>query len=99
MKDDMPGARALKWSLALSAGLAGLLMASQGIAMGSKPAKVAAPACAPDNAGLTLPDGFCATVFADKLGQARQMAVGADGTLYVNTWLAPTNCAKSRSAN
>jgi glucose/arabinose dehydrogenase len=46
-------------------------------------------ACAKDNAGLTLPKGFCATVFADKLGQPRHMAVAADGTLYVNSWLSP----------
>jgi hypothetical protein len=37
-------------------------------------------------AGITLPKGFCATIFADKVGPARQMAVGRDGTLYVNTW-------------
>jgi len=39
-----------------------------------------------DNSGLSLPKGFCATVFADKVGHARQMAVAPDGTLYVNTW-------------
>jgi glucose/arabinose dehydrogenase len=48
----------------------------------------AAPArdCAPDNGGLTLPDGFCATVFADSLGHARHMAVAPNGVVYVNTW-------------
>jgi glucose/arabinose dehydrogenase len=35
--------------------------------------------CAADNGGVTLPPGFCATVFADNLGHARQMAFGADG--------------------
>ncbi len=45
--------------------------------------------CAADNGGLTLADGVCATVFADNLGQARHMAVGPDGTLYVNTWRSP----------
>jgi glucose/arabinose dehydrogenase len=39
-----------------------------------------------DTAGLSLPPGFCATVFADDLGHARHMAVAADGTVYVNTW-------------
>jgi glucose/arabinose dehydrogenase len=39
-----------------------------------------------EHAGLTLPPGFCATVFADKLGHARHLAAGADGTVYVNTW-------------
>jgi glucose/arabinose dehydrogenase len=42
--------------------------------------------CAPGNGGITLSPGFCATVFADNLGHARQMAFGTDGVLYVNTW-------------
>jgi glucose/arabinose dehydrogenase len=41
--------------------------------------------CPDGNAGLKLPKGFCATVFADGLGRPRHMAVAADGTLYVNT--------------
>lgn len=39
-----------------------------------------------DNAELTLPPGFKATVFAEHIGHARQMVVSQDGTLYVNTW-------------
>jgi glucose/arabinose dehydrogenase len=50
------------------------------------PAQAAATRCKGDSAGITLPDGFCATVFADNIGHARQMAVTPDGTLYVNTW-------------
>jgi glucose/arabinose dehydrogenase/mono/diheme cytochrome c family protein len=42
--------------------------------------------CPGDNGGLSLPPGFCATVFADHLGHARHLAVAADGTVYVNTW-------------
>jgi glucose/arabinose dehydrogenase/cytochrome c5 len=42
--------------------------------------------CAGDNGGITLPQGFCATVFADNLGHARQMVVAPNGVLYVNTW-------------
>ena len=42
--------------------------------------------CTGDNGGLTLPAGFCATVFADSLGHARHMAVAANGDVYVNTW-------------
>jgi glucose/arabinose dehydrogenase len=49
----------------------------------NSPANPTSP-CSADNAGLTLPKGFCATVFADGLGQARQLAVAADGTVYVN---------------
>src|SRR6201981_2798167 len=39
-----------------------------------------------DNGGITLPPGFCATIFADNLGHARQMAFGPNGVLYLNTW-------------
>jgi glucose/arabinose dehydrogenase len=42
--------------------------------------------CANDDSGLKLPAGFCASVFADGLGHARQMVVGSNGVLYVNTW-------------
>ena len=42
--------------------------------------------CPTNNGGLTLPPGFCATVFADSLGHARHLTVAADGTVYVNTW-------------
>jgi glucose/arabinose dehydrogenase/mono/diheme cytochrome c family protein len=44
------------------------------------------PPCATDNAGLRLPAGFCATVFADGIGHARHMAVAPNGVVYVNTW-------------
>jgi glucose/arabinose dehydrogenase len=48
----------------------------------------AAP-CAADNGGLKLPDGVCATIFADKQGPTRHLAVGPDGTVYANTWANP----------
>src|SRR5205809_4054494 len=48
-------------------------------------AEGAAP-CAGDNGGITLPPGFCATVFADNIGHARQMVVALNGVVYVNTW-------------
>ena len=43
----------------------------------------AAPACAPDNGGITLPSGFCALVAADGLGPARHIVVAANGDVYV----------------
>jgi len=43
-------------------------------------------ACPGGNAGLTLPAGFCATVFADGIGHARHMVVSPSGVVYVNTW-------------
>jgi glucose/arabinose dehydrogenase len=39
--------------------------------------------CAGDNTGLTLPDGFCATVFADSVGPARHLVVAPNGVVYV----------------
>src|SRR6266481_2574563 len=41
--------------------------------------------CPDDDSGLKLPAGFCATVFADGIGHARQMVVGSNGVLYANT--------------
>lgn len=43
-------------------------------------------ACSGDNGGITLPRGFCATVFADNIGHARHLAVSPNGIVYVNTW-------------
>jgi glucose/arabinose dehydrogenase len=45
---------------------------------GGKPAL-----CDTDNAGLTLPSGFCARVFATQLGKARHLAVSKAGDVYV----------------
>jgi glucose/arabinose dehydrogenase/mono/diheme cytochrome c family protein len=54
----------------------------------NQPGAVAAAmeTCPGDNDGLTLPPGFCATVFADKLGHARNITVAPNGVVYVNTW-------------
>jgi glucose/arabinose dehydrogenase len=50
---------------------------------GSAHAQTQGPACAPDNAGLQLPAGFCALVVADGLGAARHLKVTADGDVFV----------------
>ena len=42
-----------------------------------------APTCAGDNAGLTLPAGFCAQIVADSVGAARHIAVAPNGDLYI----------------
>jgi glucose/arabinose dehydrogenase len=39
--------------------------------------------CAPDNAGLDLPKGFCATLYADSVAGARHMAVAPNGDVFV----------------
>lgn len=67
--------------------LLGLLMAAAAPA----PLTAAPPSAAPSlpacsNAGLQLPPGFCATVFARSIGHARHIAVAPSGVVYVNTW-------------
>ncbi|MGH8280146.1 MAG: PQQ-dependent sugar dehydrogenase, partial [Gammaproteobacteria bacterium] len=39
--------------------------------------------CDTGNGGITLPKGFCATVFADNLGTARNLTVNSNGDVYV----------------
>ena len=41
--------------------------------------------CAPDNGGITLPDGFCATLVADSVGRARHLDVAPNGDVYLKT--------------
>lgn len=48
--------------------------------------KTSSQGCTSNDSGLKLPTGFCATVFADDIGHARQMVVAPNGVLYVNTW-------------
>jgi glucose/arabinose dehydrogenase/mono/diheme cytochrome c family protein len=66
---------------ALAAGLALVLQKDRLSARDYHPV-----ACPSGHRGLTLPPGFCATVFADHLGHARHLIVAADGTVYVNSW-------------
>src|ERR1700726_159394 len=42
--------------------------------------------CPETDSGLTLPAGFCATIFADNIGHARDLVVAPSGVVYVNTW-------------
>src|SRR5271166_3794889 len=58
----------------------------QGAAGPTQGGSASARACAPDNGGITLPDGFCTTVFADRIGHARNLVVSPSGVVYVNTW-------------
>jgi len=37
-----------------------------------------------DNAGLKLPDGFSALIYADNIGHARHMAINSNGDVYVS---------------
>jgi len=68
--------------------LAGLLLTTgQSHAQATHGASTAGSGvCVGDNGGITLSPGFCATVFADKLGHARHLAVAPNGVVYLNTW-------------
>lgn len=70
----------------LSAAAAFLLLAGPRIAHAQQAQEVKSGAAACADAGLELPAGFCASVFADHLGHARHMVAAPDGVLYVNTW-------------
>ncbi len=60
-----------------------LLFSAVTLAVTATGASAEAP-CPAGNAGLTLPKGFCATVFADDLGAPRHIVVAPDGTVYAN---------------
>ena len=61
--------------------------------------------CDAGNGGLTLPTGFCASVVADNLGQARHMALSPSGDLYVmimnsnDAAYRPTGLAQARDGS
>jgi glucose/arabinose dehydrogenase len=77
----------LKAMAATGLGAAVLLAAGIGLSVQAQPKTAArAVACPGGDTGITLPPGFCATVFADNLGDVRHIAVAADGTLYGNLW-------------
>ncbi|MEO7996715.1 MAG: PQQ-dependent sugar dehydrogenase, partial [Gemmatimonadaceae bacterium] len=46
-------------------------------------ARSRAPKCEEGNGGITIPTGFCATIFADKLGAARHPVVLPNGDVYI----------------
>ena len=51
--------------------------------VGAATAAATPPPCTTGTADLTLPAGFCATIFADSLGLARHVAVASNGDVYV----------------
>ncbi len=48
-----------------------------------RPLAVLAPPPACGSAGLQLPPGFCATIFADSIGAARHLVVASNGDVFV----------------
>jgi glucose/arabinose dehydrogenase/mono/diheme cytochrome c family protein len=83
---DFKGTRALRWlSIGLGILSAGALTSAAAATDKASMQKDDA-SCTGEDSGITLPSGFCATVFADHLGHARHMAVAGNGVVYVNTW-------------
>ncbi len=68
--------------LVLIAGRRAALAVIPLVALAALAAGRAAPPCAPDNGGLSLPDGFCASVVASDVGDVRHLAVAPGGDLY-----------------
>src|SRR5262245_39819645 len=87
MRPD-PGSRAICAKVAAVGLPIGALLLTAGASSLAQETKTPSQteACAGDNGGLTLPPDFCATVFADNIGHARQLVVSPDGVVYVNTW-------------
>ena len=52
------------------------------LVLGMRISPLTNPKCDPDNGGLVLPEGFCATTVASDLGPVRQLAVAPNGDLY-----------------
>jgi glucose/arabinose dehydrogenase/mono/diheme cytochrome c family protein len=75
----------LSFLAACAAGAAGALGWAQNAAGAAAP-QANTGSCPQDDAGLKLPAGFCATIFADDIGHARHLAVAPSGVVYVNTW-------------
>src|ERR1019366_9023220 len=67
-------------SRAISLGVIALLVVA---ASGATHPGARSVPCDPGNASLTLPPGFCATVFADKVGAPRHMVVAPNGDVLV----------------
>jgi glucose/arabinose dehydrogenase/mono/diheme cytochrome c family protein len=70
--------------VALGLWSAAIAPSSAQVSAGHPPANNAA--CPENDSGLKLPQGFCATIFADGIGHARHLVVAHDGVVYVNTW-------------
>jgi glucose/arabinose dehydrogenase/mono/diheme cytochrome c family protein len=63
-----------------------LAQSSSALAQGQNAPRSPGNDCTGDNGGITLPRGFCATVFADNIGHARHLVVSSKGVVFVNTW-------------
>jgi glucose/arabinose dehydrogenase len=60
------------------------LLASLSLSTAACAQAASAAKCAGDNAGLKLPPGFCATIFADTVRGARHLVVAPNGDVFVS---------------
>src|SRR5258705_6117261 len=72
-------------TVAAAGSLAGCAPSKSETAAAPEAAATAKKTCEGD-AGIAVPAGFCASIFADNLGHARHLAVAPNGDVYVNTW-------------
>src|SRR4029078_11000677 len=82
---DFDGIRTL-FTVSLAVVLAGACTSAGAATESNASAQNDAVSCSGKDPGITLPPGFCATVFADNLGHARHLTVTSHGVVYVNTW-------------
>lgn len=80
----LSGAAACLAVLATAACAASDDASSSGMAQASTAGSPLAAACAPDNGGITLPDGFCAIVYQDSVPGARHLTVADNGDVFVS---------------
>jgi glucose/arabinose dehydrogenase len=62
----------------------GLLVPAVALTLFAGPLAAQRAQCAPDNGGIDLPTGFCATVFADSLAAPRHLWVASNGDVFVS---------------
>jgi glucose/arabinose dehydrogenase len=61
---------------------AALALTALALLLGMRISPLTGSQCDPDNGGLVLPEGFCATVVASQLGPVRQLVVAPNGDVY-----------------
>ncbi|HEX7338054.1 MAG TPA: hypothetical protein VF252_12685 [Gemmatimonadales bacterium] len=83
---------------ALAAGALGCGQRDRTPAEDSASARVTGSAPDREAPGITVAEGFKATVLADKIGSARHAAVTPSGDVYVNTWRSPYDTSRAAPA-
>jgi glucose/arabinose dehydrogenase len=75
-----------EWRVVCLAAIAVGAQAGQAPGFAERFAQKTPSSCSGGGGGITLPRDFCATIFADNIGHARQIVAAPDGTVFVNTW-------------